>query len=78
MAPSWMSFQVSSNSDDQVVSPSCSSCWDSELDLHPSSEHDICLPSTTTSNEFTELLKSTRKSLYIIMTALWLLPANKP
>ena len=38
---------------------------------------DLCPPTTTTSNEFTENHKSTRRSLYIIMTTLWLLPADK-
>ena len=39
-------------------------------------ELDLCPPTTTTSNEFTENHKSTCRSLYNIMTALWLLPAD--
>ena len=39
-------------------------------------ELDLCPPTTTTSNEFTENHKSTRRSLYNIMTTLWLLPAD--
>ena len=39
---------------------------------------DLYYPTTTTSNEFyIENHKSTRRSLYNIMTALWLLPADK-
>ena len=37
---------------------------------------DLCSPTTTTSSEFTKNHKSARRSLYNIMTALWLLPAD--
>ena len=44
MAPSWMFFQVGSDSAKHLGTPSCLSCRDAKPDLY--------YPTTTTSNEF--------------------------
>ena len=46
MAPSWMFFQVGSDSDDHLGTPSCLSR------RTPSHQPDLYYPTTTTSNEF--------------------------
>ena len=72
MAPSWTFFQVGSDSDDHLGTPSCSSRRDAEA-----SNLISVLQVLQLVMNFTENHKSTRRSLYIIMTALWLLPADK-
>ena len=72
MAPSWLPFQAGSNSDDQGGTPSCSSRRDAKA-----SNLIYVLQLLQLVMNFTQNHKSTRMSLYIIMTALWLLPANK-
>ena len=71
MAPSWMSFHAGSNSDDQGRTPSCLSRRDAKT-----SNLISVLQVLQLVMNFTENHKSTRRSLYNIMTALWLLPAD--
>ena len=72
MAPSWTFFQVGSDSDDHLGTPS--------LFVTPRRQPTNLISIIQLLQlvmNLTENHKSTRRSLYIIMIALWLLPADK-